>query len=257
MRTEELSTGRLTHVVLRNLLIQAAWNYDNFQGVGFAYAVLPSLRTGSEGEADERPLLQRHMKFFNTNPYLAGMIIGGTLRLEEERREDRITSEQIDVFKNDLMGALGALGDSFIWGALRPLVGLLAVLVAILFETIAPLVFLVLYNGVTLWLRFSGVKNGYRHGFDVLRYLKDLQLQRKIHWMNGVILFLVGAFLPLWGMQILPLRSFAYFGLCGFLVLVLLGVWSAERKGVSLFVQVICLLLLSQGLAFLGWISFS
>jgi len=237
----------------RGLFIQAAWNFENFQGIGFAYALVPLLRHARFTEEEVRDLIKRHLTCFNTNPYFAGMILGGTLRLEEERAQGRVTAGEIDTFKNDLTGALGALGDSLTWGALRPLAGLAAALAAVIDETAAPLLFLVLYNLVTLWIRGAGLWNGYAYGSGLLTYLNNVKFQKKIYWMNGMILFAVGLFLPLWILQAVPAVNFTYFGLFVFMALLVWAGVKAERKGVPLLIQAAALLILSQGLSHMGW----
>ncbi len=255
METKHLPVTMLMKTVFRVFFIQAAWNYENFQGIGFTYALVPFLQKRDLGSEEAREFMKRHLNYFNTNPYLAGMIVGGTIRLEEERLEGRATPGQVEAFKNDLVGPLGALGDSLTWGALRPLAGLAAVLVAIIADSLAPLIFLVLYNTFALWLRVSGVKNGYAYGDGLLRYLKDVNFQKKIFRMNGLILFLVGVFLPLWTIQAVPGLSFAYIGLFCFMVFLVWAVWSVERKGVPLLFQVAALFFLSQLLAYMGWVT--
>ncbi len=251
MKKRSLSFTQGTRLVIRSFFLQSAWNYENFQGIGFAYMVGPFLPRGVKDEEKSR----RYLRYFNTNPYLAGMIAGGTLRLEVEHAEGRLPVEEIDLFRENLAGALGALGDSFVWGTLRPLAGLSAVLLAIFSETMAPLFFLLFYNSVTLWLRVSGIVNGYDSGLNLLQYLKGLELQKKIYWMNGLTLFAVGAFLPLWGSQLFPIRSFAYLGLCGFFIIVTAGAWMGERKGIPLPVRVGALFFLSLLVIRMGWIT--
>lgn len=243
----------LAKALFRGLFIQAAWNFENFQGIGFVYALIPLLRQAGFSEEEVRELVKRHLACFNTNPYFAGMILGGTLRLQEERKLGRVTSEQIETFKNDLMGALGALGDSLTWGTLRPLAGLAAVLAAMIYETAAPLIFLVLYNMVTLWIRGAGLWNGYAYGSGLLTYLNNIKYQKKIYWMNGMILFAVGVFLPLWTMQAVPVVNFTYLGLFVFMALLVWIGLKAERKGVPLLIRGVVLLILSEGLSHMGW----
>lgn len=251
--TKRLSFPVFMKTAFRCLFMQAAWNFENFQGVGFAYALAPFTREQGIGEAEVRDLMQRHLACFNTNPYFSGMVVGGVLRLEKERLEGRVSGEEIEALKKDLMGALGALGDSLIWGALRPLAGLAAVLTALVLESLAPVIFLVIYNSMTLWLRVAGVRNGYAYGPDLAAYLKELDFQRKIFFMNGMILFGMGALLPVWVSQVLPALNILYLGLL-VLVVVLMGlVRSAERRRVPLMFQVAALLLCAQILVRMGW----
>jgi len=256
MERKRLAPSRVMQLVFRGLFVQSCWNFDNFQGVGFTYALdLGALPLGGE-EKEVKAVYERHMKYFNTNPYMAGLIVGGVVRLEEERLKGGATIEQIETFKRDLMAALGALGDSLIWGTLRPFASLLAVMAALIFESPAPLVFLLIYNGLTLWIRVAGIKNGYAYGSEILHYLKHLNLQRQIFWLNGLILFAVGSLLPLWVAQATPVPSFSFFAICGAVLGVVYGVWKGEQMRVSYLAQVLILLLVSQLLAHGGWVSF-
>lgn len=256
MERKTLSPLRVVHLVFRGLFVQSCWNFENYQGVGFAYALnLPALPPGSD-ETEMKAVYERHMKYFNTNPYMAGLIVGGVVRLEEERLTGHATIEQIETFKRDLMAALGALGDSLIWGTLRPFAGLLGVMAALIYESPAPLVFLLIYNGATLWIRVAGIRNGYAYGSEILQYLKRLNLQRKIFWLNGLILFAAGSLLPLWVAQAAPVPSFSFFAVCGAVLGVIYGVWKGEQMRVPYLAQVLILLLVSQFLAHVGWVSF-
>jgi len=252
--TKQLSFPLLVKTVFRGFFIQSAWNYENFQGIGFAYTLIPFLRRIPSGQEAMQDILKRHVTCFNTNPYLSGMIVGGVMRMEEEHAAGRVTADQIESYKKGLTGALGALGDSLIWGALRPLAGLVAVLVALLAESLAPLIFLLLYNAGALWFRVTGVRNGYAYGVDLLAYLKKIDLQQKIYWMNCFILFAVGVLLPLWIFQAVPVMNFTYLGLFGFMAILIGSFWIAERRGISLLFQVAALLLLSELLAHVGWL---
>jgi mannose/fructose/N-acetylgalactosamine-specific phosphotransferase system component IID len=256
MERKNLSSRRLLKLLLRGLLIQSCWNFENFQGIGFAYVLGRSSLPEGAGEEQEKAFYQRHMKCFNTNPYLAGLIVGGVVRLEEEYSAGRATAAQIETYKQDLTGPLGALGDSLTWGTWRPLASLLAVMTALMFESLAPLVFLILYNCVALWIRYTGIRNGYAYGSDILGYLKVLNLQKKIFWMNGFILFVAGALLPLWVVQEVPQASLLFFGICVLMMVLVLAVLKSEKLGRSYLVQIVVLLFFSQVLAHLGWISF-
>ncbi len=240
----------------RSLFIQSAWNYENFQGVGFGYALVPLMKETASQDAPDPDLAARHLKSFNTNPYMVGMILGGVLRLEERLASGQGSVEDVENFKSSLMGAFGALGDSFVWGGLRPLLGLLAVMLAVLSGAVAPLVFLVCYNGIVLWLRIAGVRNGYAYGAELIQYLKTINLQRKIYRMNGLTLFMIGALLPLWALQVRPEVPVFFAGLLALLVMVIYLLWKAERKGVPMLLQAAALLLVAQLLAQTGWFSF-
>src|SRR5512145_2536822 len=108
-------------VFFRSFLIQASWSFDRMQSLGFAFAMLPVLRRlypDPEGFLDR---LKLHMEYFNTQPYLASFILGAAIRTEEDRASGRNRTADVSAIKNRLMAPLGALGDSFFWGALKPL----------------------------------------------------------------------------------------------------------------------------------------
>jgi len=157
------------------------------QGLGFAYAIAPLATSGVEPGQPEAPaLLARHLQRFNTHPYLAAPIIGSVGRLEAE---DRFT-ETPDL-KNALMGPYAAIGDSFFWGALRPLAGIAAVCLAAMGVLLAPLVFLALYNPAHLWVRVRGFITGWRQGQNAIEFIRRLDLpemSKRIRWCSTILL---------------------------------------------------------------------
>ncbi|MGH7553242.1 MAG: PTS system mannose/fructose/sorbose family transporter subunit IID, partial [Longimicrobiales bacterium] len=120
--------------------------------------------------ADFDAAVQRHTRFFNSHPYLAGVALGAVARLEAEGAQPSV----IDRFKSALRGSLGSLGDRLIWAGLRPACGLLAI--AILFAGapwwLAVLAFLVLYNIGHIALRIWGFRLGLQHGKGVGEHLR-------------------------------------------------------------------------------------
>jgi len=147
----------MTHILLRSLCIQGAWNFRGMQTAGYLYAVLPGLK--SIHGADVQEVLKRHTVFFNTQPYLAPTVIGINLNLEEQGRYDQISRVQPIV-----SGTLAAIGDGFFWATLKPLVALLCLL-AVMFEAplgiIAAMVF---FNIVHFWIMIWGFQKGYQLG---------------------------------------------------------------------------------------------
>jgi mannose/fructose/N-acetylgalactosamine-specific phosphotransferase system component IID len=73
-----IGTGDLLTVFWRSLLIQASWSYDGMQSLGFSYALLPVLKKLYPDRAEFEARLRLHMEYFNTQPYLAAFILGGS-----------------------------------------------------------------------------------------------------------------------------------------------------------------------------------
>lgn len=150
---ETLGAGVLWRVFLRSFFLQASWNPQGMQNLGLAYAVYPALRKLYPDEADLTAAVRRHLTFFNTHPYVAAAIVGGTLFHEERIARGEEPPERVAAFKQALMGPLAAVGDGFFWLSLKPAVGAFSAALVPVIGVWAPLVFFVLYNAVHFTLR--------------------------------------------------------------------------------------------------------
>jgi hypothetical protein len=65
----------LARVYCRSFLIQSAWNFERGLNFGLAYALAPILRKLYD-KGDQTRCFQRHMEYFNTQPYMASFIVG-------------------------------------------------------------------------------------------------------------------------------------------------------------------------------------
>jgi PTS system mannose-specific IID component len=186
--------GRRTAVAtfLRSFVVQGSWNYNTMLGSGFAFALLPGLRRiyADDPEAYQEAV-RRHLEHFNAHPYLAGIALGATLRLEDEGAPP----ETVQRFKAAVRGPLGSLGDQLVWATWLPLV---AVVCLVLYWTGAPglwvvACFLVLYNVGHLGLRIWGLRTGLEAGRNVARRLGGAGLDRKALRLHPVGALAVGA----------------------------------------------------------------
>jgi PTS system mannose-specific IID component len=183
-------------VFLRSLLINAAWNYQRMQNIGFAYSLAPLADRSAE---TKREMLLRHTDTFSTHPYMATLIIGSIARLETAgHREHHEVIRQ----KQALMGPFAAIGDPFFWGSLKPASAIVAVLLALSGCMFAPVLFLLLFNSVHLWIRIEGFAEGCRFGAGALDFLKKIELPvktKRIKWCSLALLVLVaGVFFEFW-----------------------------------------------------------
>ncbi len=161
-------------VWLRQFALQACWNYEGMQNVGFAYSILPALRELYADRPDDLlRALKRHLEFFNTNPALAGVILGAAVRLEERAAAGEGDARTIGTFKVGLMGSLGAIGDSYFWGALKPMASAVGAILALVNPLLGIAVLLVLYNASHLAVRFRGFASGMGGEESAVRFLKD------------------------------------------------------------------------------------
>lgn len=173
----------------RSLWLQASWSFEGMQSLGFAYAMDPVLARLHGSGTERVRARERHLEFFNTHPYLAAAILGCSIRLEEDGGPG--VDEAVRRLKNALMGPYGALGDAFYWGALKPLLALLALHAGFRGGLWAPWAFLVLFASANLLGRTYLFVQGYRHGagiVDVVDRIDPLRFARRLKAASAVAL---------------------------------------------------------------------
>ena len=175
---------------LRSMTIQGSWNYRTMMGGGFAFALLPVLRELFEGPRLEEAL-RRHSEHFNSHPYLAGLALGATARIEADGADPAMVRR----FKSAIKGPLGGLGDGLVWAAWLPTCALLGLVAH--FAGASPLacvlLFLVPYNVGHVALRVWGYRTGLRWGHDVGRVLRDVALGHRAELVSRGGVVLLGA----------------------------------------------------------------
>lgn len=228
-----MSLSRITriHVWFRLLLLQGSWNFERLQGLGFFYALLPALK--KIYPAEELPkVCRKHLGYFNTHPYLAPLVAGAVLKLEEENSGKETEQVAVDEFKEMVAAPYAAIGDALFWGGLRPLVAGVVLFIAAKGLIWAPLVFILLYNLVPTWFRLVGYIRGYRDGIHSVQFVQRRKLPDwAIHTKEAAVVVLggLGAFLVFNHLQQEELAS--WLGLFTLLPMILLGL--VARKGVS------------------------
>lgn len=189
-------------IFLRSLFVQASWSFSRMQSLGFFLMTSLNLAPGrTPGPKDPGPSRHR-LRGFNTHPYLAGLVAAVVVREEQLGSSEA----QVENLKNSLMCALGAVGDEFFWGTLRPFAALAAIPAALIGVDWAPLIMLALYNIPHLGVRATGVVIGLSRGRGVVEMLQRRPLSRALPLLGiGIALlagFIVGlvAVDPTWGL---------------------------------------------------------
>ncbi len=185
----------------RSLLLQAAWNFERLQNIGWAFCVEPALKELYPDPAERLEASKRHLEFFCTHPYMAGYVLGAALRAEEaaaraSTQERPDLAAQVSALKLGLAGPLAAMGDDFYWATLRPAAALLGVAWLWLgphpWHLAAPLVFLLAFNLPCIWLRLASVQQGHRRGTGIALHIGNLGLPSLAKGMRLGSLILVG-----------------------------------------------------------------
>lgn len=206
------------------------------QGLGFGFAMEPALKKLYPEEAEYEARLRVHLEYFNTQPYFASFLLGAAVRLEQDRAAGRNPAGGDPAsLKASLMAPLGALGDSFFWGALRPFAAIAAAAVLMTGSWWAPVLFLVLYNLWHLGLRAGMLFWGFRSGGDVValmsRYRFTVITKRFKMLSLGLLGGLLGLF-PFWRSEFRPeLRAPRFVVLLSALAVTLMLVEAMRRGG--------------------------
>jgi len=195
MTKNKITYFTLLKVFLRSFLIQAVWNYQSMQSIGFCFALSPVGKKLYNSNEKRKEFYNRHINFFNAHPYFSSYALGAIAKIEEEQaRKENPDYDVIDRFKNALIGPLGAIGDQLIWATIKPtsvLIGLIGVVFIVDLQTKVYFIFLLLiiYNIPHIYIRFFGIINGYKKGFEVSKVLnaKNYEMMRDIYGVSGTI----------------------------------------------------------------------
>ena len=96
------------------------YNYERQQGLGYAIAIWPAIKTFYHTKEEQAKALVRHMEIFNTTPHEVTAITGVNAALEKEASQNPdFDVNSINNIKVGLMGPFAGIGDSFFWGTFR------------------------------------------------------------------------------------------------------------------------------------------
>lgn len=186
-----MSGGRLDKATLfamglRANLLQAAWNFERQQGLGWAHAIAPALRRLYPARAERLERLAEHTAFFNTQPTFASLALGAAAKLEEERAAGMGgDASSMARLKAALGSTLAAVGDRLFWFTLRPFAASLGILLAMVFprQPWGALGLWLVYAVPHLVLRFGGVRWGYELGPAVMSGAFRERLELAMRWL--------------------------------------------------------------------------
>ena len=114
-------------IFLRTFFLQALWNFERLQNVGFLYILYPVFKSLYKDKEKRKEALLRHIGFFNTNPYMVNIIIAMVINAENNialGQEKNI--KKPEMIKSVMAGPTAAIGDYFFWGTWRPFVSFIS-----------------------------------------------------------------------------------------------------------------------------------
>ena len=172
-------------MALRVCALQATWNYERQQGLGWAWSLKPVLERTYPDPRERCQRLADHTAYFNTQPTMCSLALGAIARLEAEHAHNGAPdAAAIERIKSVLAASLAALGDRTFWFTLRPLAACLGVLFALRPSPLGAAVLLVTYNVIHLGVRGFGIGWGWNRGPAVLDAERRSTFERLVSWWS-------------------------------------------------------------------------
>lgn len=188
---------KLTPAVLKqanrryNWCVQWCWNYEKMQGAGYAYAMTPVMRALYDDNEERCIELERHMQFYNTNPWAGAVAFGACVALEEGYQP-----EVSDSLKVAMMGPLAAIGDTISAILLKPPLNILSASLAAEGNWLAIITCL-LDSVITFCAKWPLFYFGYRKGENVIEDIAGAGTFDKLQVAASILgLTVIGGFIP-------------------------------------------------------------
>ncbi len=154
----------------RSCCLQGCFNYERQQGLGFGYAMIPSLKRIYENDEEGfKDALKRHLTFYNITPQCTTFVQGIVIAMEEEAAVNKdFDKSSINAVKTALMGPLSGIGDSIFWGTLRTIGLGIGISFCMQGSILGPILFLLIHNIPHWFVRYKGLEIGYSQGLSFM-----------------------------------------------------------------------------------------
>jgi mannose/fructose/sorbose-specific phosphotransferase system IID component len=182
--TEEVSEPDarrdIRQLALRSVLLQGAFNYERFQNLGLWWTLRPFLDRIYRDREERAAAYKRHLVYFNTHPWIVGPILGVIVGMERRRAEgaEGLDDEAINSVKVGMMAPLAGIGDSLLFGTIRPILGGVCATLAVSGNIAGPIIFFVALLALQVASRLYGTSLGYRQGTRFFERLDPTAIDR-------------------------------------------------------------------------------
>lgn len=168
------------------------FNYENQQGPAVVYGLQKALRKIYPDDEEYIASLNNHFKYFNTTTWMANILLGASLAMEEK---DGIESlDAVQGFKTGMMGPLAGVGDTLVWVLYPTIMGSIAAYMGLEGNPTGAIIWL-LMNVFFLFFRFRLFHIGYNSGLKLVTALgSKLSVFTEAASIMG--LTVVGALIP-------------------------------------------------------------
>jgi len=141
------------------------FNYDTQLAPAVGFGIGPLLRKIYPDDDEYVEALNNHFRYFNTHPWVANLVLGATLALED--KEGISAADAVQNIKVSLMGPLAGIGDTLIWTLLPTILGSIAGYMALEGNPVGTILWL-LTNVFFIAVRTQLMWVGYREGTKLI-----------------------------------------------------------------------------------------
>lgn len=159
----------INKLALHSMLLQAGFNYERMQSVGFLAAQLPALKKIYKDDKEGLSAsMKDNLEFINTHPNLVGFLMGLLVSMEENH-ENRGT---IKGLKNALFAPLAGIGDAIFWFTILPIVAGICSSMAMEGSIVGPILFFLTYVNIFA-MRWFWTHLGYNLGAKAVSQITE------------------------------------------------------------------------------------
>lgn len=171
----------LNSIFWNSFLLEASYNYEGQQGLGFSLGIMPAIKRFYKTEEEKSLAIKRHLSIFNTTPQVSTLIFGVVAALEKEASENKeFDKNTINSVKVGLMGPFAGIGDSFFWGTLRVIATGIGLSLLAQGSFLGVILFLLIFNIPHFLIRYFGTIIGYKFGKNIVTNAKGNNILSKI-----------------------------------------------------------------------------
>lgn len=183
-----LSKKDLLDVFFRSFCVEASFNYERMQGLGYAFTMSNINKKLYKNKEERSRALRRDTEMFNTAPWLCTLIFGIGCAMEERRAQDpNFDEESLSAVKVGMMGPIAGIGDSIYWGTLRVIAGSIGATMMVQGNPLGILAFILIFNVPHLIIKYYLMFAGYNMGTSILEKAEKGGLIDKIMSASTIV----------------------------------------------------------------------
>ncbi|MCX7698769.1 MAG: PTS system mannose/fructose/sorbose family transporter subunit IID [Candidatus Goldbacteria bacterium] len=240
--------------------LQAAWNFERLQNIGFLLSIYKILKIIYKNNIENLKIaIKRHLEFFNTHIFFSSAVLGMVSRLEEDldNSDPEKKNKEIENAKIGVMGPLAAIGDSIFWSAIKPFALLTGIGYTYLMGFNADsliygsIISIIIYNIPRIFVKYYLLIKSYYDYQKLFTLLQQIKFQHliKVIKITGMILLGVisAGYLYKKNLNFIPVRAIDNF----LLVIIFILITLALKRKTSISNILIAIIVLSVFISYI------